>query len=278
MVKMLETCEDFATKNHLQFSTDPNPVKSKSKCIFMIGPRLRNQNKPAPLQLYGVDLPWVEKASHLGHELHQDCNMDYDCNCKRGKFIETSSSIRKTFKFANPPQVLQAIQVYCCDLYGAMLWNLYGDKAEQMFRCWRTCAKLCWDVPRGTHTYLVNNLLAVKFQPLRNQALSRYITFYRYLLSSPSKEVAVVARIIGKNASTTTGLNLLNLRLETKLNPWTSSVKSFKDYFCETEVVPEVERWRLPLLEKYLSIREEQTVSCQDTDYIDSLISSLCTS
>ena len=161
---------------------------------------------------------------------------------------------------------------------GAMLWNLYGDKAEQMFRCWRTCAKLCLDVPRGTHTYLVNNLLAVNFQPLRNQALSRYITFYRSLLSSPSKEVAVVARIVGRNAGTTTGLNLLNLRLETKLNPWTSSVKSYKDYFCEIEVAPEMERWRLPLLKKYLKIRDEQTVSCQDTEYIDSLISSLCTS
>ena len=145
-------------------------------------------------------------------------------------------------------------------------------------RCWRTCAKLCWDVPRGTHTYLVNNYLAVKFQPLSNQALSRYITFYRSLLSSPSKEVAVVARIVGRNASTTTGLNLLNLRLETKLNPWTCSVNSFKEYFWKTEEVPEMERWRLPLLEKYLRIREEQIVSCHDTEYIDSLISSLCTS
>jgi hypothetical protein len=71
MVKMSVTCEDFATKNHLQVSTDPNPVKTKSKCIFMNGPRLSNQNKPAPLQLYGVDLPWVEKASHIGHDLHQ---------------------------------------------------------------------------------------------------------------------------------------------------------------------------------------------------------------
>ena len=69
-----------------------------------------------------------------------------------------------------------------------------------------------------------------------------------------------MARIVVKNASTTTGLNLLKLRLETKLNPWTSSAKSFKDYFCETEVVPEMERWRLPLLQKYLRIREEQTV------------------
>ena len=90
--------------------------------------------------------------------------------------------------------------------------------------------------------------------------------------------MAVVARIVGRNTSTTTGLNLLNLRLETKLNPWTCSVNSFKEYFWKTEEVPEMERWRLPLLEKYLRIREEQTVSCHDTEYIDSLISSLCTS
>jgi hypothetical protein len=34
-------------------------------------------------------------------------------------------------------------------------------------------------------------------------------------------------------------------------------VKSFKDYICEIEVMPEMERWRLPLLKKYLKIREE---------------------
>ena len=42
MVQMLKTCEQFVFKNHLQFSTDPNPVKSKSKSIFMTGPRLRH--------------------------------------------------------------------------------------------------------------------------------------------------------------------------------------------------------------------------------------------
>ena len=81
-----------------------------------------------------------------------------------------------------------------------------------MVQCYGTCmgTKLCWDVPRGTHTYIVNNLLAANLKRLRNQALSRYVSFYRSLLASPCKEVAVVARMVGRNASTTTGLNLLN--------------------------------------------------------------------
>ena len=81
---MLEVCEEYAADHNLVFSTDPNPVKSK--CIFMCG-SVRNVQYPAALQLYGVDLPWVETATHLGHELHQLCNMDYDVKTKRAQFI-----------------------------------------------------------------------------------------------------------------------------------------------------------------------------------------------
>ena len=52
MAKMLETCEHYATEHFLQFSTDPNPAKSKS----MTGTRLRHRQKPAALCLYGVEL------------------------------------------------------------------------------------------------------------------------------------------------------------------------------------------------------------------------------
>ena len=34
---MLDTCERFAVKYNLQFSTDHNPEKSKTKCIFECG-------------------------------------------------------------------------------------------------------------------------------------------------------------------------------------------------------------------------------------------------
>ena len=177
--------------------------------------------------------------------------MDYDCNCKRGRFIENSTAIREKFKFADPTQVLQAVQVHCCDLYGGMLWNLYGEKAEKLFRC--------WDAPRSTHTYFVDCLLAVNFKPLRQQALTRYVGFYSSLLSSPCKEVAVVSRIVGRNANTTTGRNLLNLQLETGLNASRNSVKKYKDHFqAIVESVPEIDVWRIPLLTNTVKTRLHQ--------------------
>ena len=74
METMLAICENFANKNNLEFSTDPDPKKKKSKCLFMQGNK--KLSRPANLKLYGVDLPWVQHASHLGHELSEELNMD----------------------------------------------------------------------------------------------------------------------------------------------------------------------------------------------------------
>ena len=55
METMLSICEVYAAENNLEFSTDPDPGKSKSKCIYIQG-NLRN-HKPLNLQIYDVDLP-----------------------------------------------------------------------------------------------------------------------------------------------------------------------------------------------------------------------------
>ena len=155
MQLMLDTCEDFASRNNLQFSTDPNPTKSKTKCIFMIGKR-KNMSKPVPLKLSGKELPWVASATHLGHEFHESGTMEYDTTVKRAKFINKSTEVRETFFFASPVEVLKAVKIFAGDLYGGNLWKLRGDMAQQAFNAWNTCIKLAWQVPRGTHTYMVD--------------------------------------------------------------------------------------------------------------------------
>ena len=133
MVEMLRICEDYAGENNLEFATDPDPVKSKSKCIFMQGNM--NHPKPVNLKLYGVDLPWVKSAVHLGHELTEDCTMEEDMKVKRADFISQSTDVREMFKFAQPNQVLQAVRTYCCSMYGAMTWSLCSPRAMQVYNC-----------------------------------------------------------------------------------------------------------------------------------------------
>ena len=120
---MLQVCERYDEDHNLQFSTDPEPSKSKTKCFYMCGQP--DTEYPMALKLCGQELPWVKHATHLGHELHQTCSMEFDANMKRGEFIENSVQIRETFYFANPEEKLSAIQVYASHWYGAMLWDLY---------------------------------------------------------------------------------------------------------------------------------------------------------
>lgn len=81
-------------------------------------------------------LPFVTSANHLGHELSQDCTMELDAKIKRADFIDKTVNIQETFSFALPKQVIQAIDKYCGDHYGGMLWSFDGQGAGQYFRCW----------------------------------------------------------------------------------------------------------------------------------------------
>ena len=122
---------------------------------------------PAPLKLNGRNLPYVTTATHLGHELSQACDMEYDMKTRRARYIDRTTDVRDAFDFAEPKQILKAIDIYCGDNYGTMIWPLDGFSAGKYFRCWNRCVKLCWNVPKSTHTLFVEHLLGAEFSSLR---------------------------------------------------------------------------------------------------------------
>ena len=204
---MLETCERYALQHNLAFSTDPNPSKSKSKCIYFSGPA-KNVSPPDPLHLFGEALPWVCSAEHLGHTLHQDCTMDHDARRKRATFIDKSSDLRETFGFAHPRQVIKAADIYVNDAYGFMLYDLASQSSQSYLKSWNTFVKLAWEVPRDTYTYLVENVLAENFVPLRKQIYSRYVSFFQHLFTSSSQEIRHLARIVSRDARSSVFRNI----------------------------------------------------------------------
>ena len=275
MAQMVQICEDFGKKNNLMFSTDINPAKSKTKCLYMCGPRVKNPVYPAPVQLYGVDLPWVTHATHLGHELSQDCTMDMDTKMKRASFIKNSIDTREMFGFALPDQVLNAISVYSAHFYGSNLWDLYGDMAGQVYRSWNTSVKLVWDLPRSTHNYFVDNLLSASIPSVRKRILSQYVSFIQRLGKSVSKEVRLMRMISAADIRSGLGKNIYNLKVEFDLDPWRCSSRLFQKEYKFYEV-PEVDKWRLPLLKKLMATKYEMAVCDEETENITDLIESLC--
>ena len=78
----------------------------------------------------------METVDHLGHVIHQSLTMENDATRARASFMTRATDIREQFYFARPEQRVNAIQLYCCDGYGSMLWDLQSQYAEKYFKAW----------------------------------------------------------------------------------------------------------------------------------------------
>ena len=129
--KMLGICESFAARSNIRFSTDADPSKTKSKAIYVIGKGASKSKskKPNPLLLCGKELPWVNRAVHLGIALTEQGDLLQDCKEKRAQFINKSAQIRETFEFAHAMEKVLATEKYCTSIHGSELWDLTSPEA-----------------------------------------------------------------------------------------------------------------------------------------------------
>ena len=210
--KQMSICEDYARRHNLVFSTHPDPKKSKTKCLLF---RLHaREEAPAKIMLNGHTLPWVDNATHLGHELHTTGSQDMDCRMRRGAYIGETTELLGIFQYAHPLQKLTAIQTYACAMYGSNLWNLYGPAACQMYKCWNVSVRYAWGVSRLTRTYIVDNLLSGSLPPIRQLVIRRYVRFVQGLTTSSNPVLSTLSQWATNTVQSVTGLNMTNIRQE----------------------------------------------------------------
>ena len=274
LARMLALVEAYGASLNLTFSSCQEASKCKSFCVYFVGPS-RKVVYPAPLKLNGVELPWKEKAVHLGHTIHQDLTFKADSAARRASFIASSVEVRNEFAFAAPAQILTAVRILCCSAYGSVLWRLKSAEASSFFKAYSSCIRRIWRLPLDTFTYLVEGHLSLGLPPLRNMVLSRYSTFYQNLLRSPCTEVSVLAELIAKDARSSTADNLSYVSATTGLNCASAEKLAIKAAL-PIKVVPENERWRLGLLDSLLSERAALEKDGKEVKQVVSMLSSLC--
>ena len=179
--------------------------------------------------------------------------------------------IRESFSFAYPAQVMRAVQVFACDGYGSMLYDLSSTSCESLFKSWNTCVKLNWGVPRNTFTYLVENTLANNFVSLRHQIYGRYVNYFQGLFNSSSREVRHLVRIVSRDARSVTCRNVTLLSEMTGLSPWDYSKWRIMEKLQKT-AVPSNDAFRSGLLLELLETRRTSV----EHEHLDKMIDSLC--
>ena len=117
----------------MQFSTDTNPAKSKTKCMFFS--TTRNSDDIKNVELNGDILPWVDTAKHLGNHLSTKisfptCSPETktDLLCKRAVLFDSVHEVLQQFGFYDPHLVLKLVSIYSTALYGSTLWQLYSEE------------------------------------------------------------------------------------------------------------------------------------------------------
>ena len=187
-----------------------------------------------------------------------------------------ASDIRDNLYFADPMQRVQAIQLYCCDGYGSMLWNFRSDFAQSYFKAWNIQVRLAWRVPPETHTYLVESFFAAGQISLRSQIYGRYQKFIQKLVKSPSKEISFLSKVLVYDPRSTIGQNIWYLNKISECDILKSSSSAFKR-MLPVNVVPDKEMYRVRLLTTLLQVRETKQyeqfnlTKKQTFDFIDSL-------
>ena len=161
-----------------------------------------------------------------------------------------------------------------------MLWDLQGDLVSKYFKCWKTCIKLAWGVPRATHSYFLD-YLSGGLVTVRRDVLARYAGFYKSLLTSPCREVNILARLVAKDIRTTTARNMRMLEQEAGGLKWTAPGGRIREELVTREpTVPRVDAWRNPYLGRLLEERDvlgyQGDASCEEVERIQELIDSLC--
>ena len=191
--------------------------------------------------------------------------MEHDACATRAKFIEKSVSVRDMFSFARPAQTLTAMATYCCDFYGSNLWDLYGVRAEQCYRAWTTAVKLTWNMPRTTHTWMVDNLLSCNLASAREKIMANYVGFLNRLGRSASWEVRILSEVQARDAGSVTGRNIINLREEFERDPRELTSRGFRELYHGTGV-PIGEEWVLDLLKEMIEERQERLEAGEEGD------------
>ena len=246
---MVNICQDFASAKNLQFSTNENPKKSKTKCLVFSKKAIERGNIE-PIKLAGVPLPWVSQVKHLGNMLQQDNSMKVDMCQKRGRFIGKMQSLFQEFSYVDPSTFMRIISIFNTSFYGSSLWDLFSTDCEKLYKSWNVTVRQVFNVHRCTHRYLIEAISGTVHPKV--ELLSRFVTFYKSLIKSSKLGVRMLARISERDCRTVMGRTLDRLSKLCSLKDIMELSSSHVRRDIVYHEVPDEELWRISMIKELI--------------------------
>ena len=269
--EMIDTCSKYSGEHNLSFSTNEDPVKSKTKCLVFSSNNKTNKGEPArKMLLNGKPLPWVKSVKHLGVKINDKLDRGQDTLEKRAQYISKCNELRQEFHFAAPETITFLNRTYNTHFYGAELWDLFSSEAGRITGTWNTTQRIVFGLPRTTHRYLVEPIS--KEMHVMKLLRKRFLRFARSIKNSVKPVLRNVFGQIKGECRSVTGRNLRSIMLETKHDTFTNFDLHF-DWKTSFYKIPEEESWRVKLIEVLLDTkRGKRTMSNFAPEDIDDML------
>ena len=269
---MVTICEEFAKLRKLKFSTDVDPIKSKTKCIIFTKVKNARENV-AQILLNGDPLPWVDEVKHLGNILEYNNSMQRDCLVKRGKFIGKVNSLFQEFTYVDPPVMMKLLSTYVTSFYGSNLWDLYSAQVTRIFSSWNVTVRNVFNLPWDTHRYLVE-AVSESTHP-KTMMCSRFMKFMESMAMCKKSSVRYLAASVRDDRRTVAGRTVSKIAVDCKAerrNLTSKTAKSLKYWTPPLE-----QQWRISMLKELLAVRAGAAVIHEvEHDEVQMMIDHLC--
>ena len=269
---MIKTCEEYVNEHNLTFSTNIDPIKSKTKCMVF----LKTVRMIEPLRLNNMVLPFTSEAKHLGHFFTNNPSaIKHDMKVKRAMNIQKNCDLIQEFGFCHPKTKLKLNEIYNSSYTGCQLWDLFCDEAEKLENSYNTSVRIMMGIPRNTHRYLIQPL--TESRHLKQSLVLRFLNFCEKL-SKCKKEV--VRTVFGKlkfNVRSTTGSNLKEISLLVNKRVEDLSPKEASD--IQYHQVRNEDKFRVGFVWEILNVKHGQLeVSGFTETELEMMPENLCTS
>ena len=270
---MVAICEKFTKQRRLRFSTNANPMKSKTKCIVFS--RVKNcQVNLAPIILNGDPLPWVDRVKHLGNLLEQNNSMKLDCVSKRGKMIGKVNSLLQELHFTAPDVKMKLLNIYVTSFYGSSLWNIYSAEVNRIFTSWNVTVRNVFGLPWTTHRYFIEGISECTHP--KALICGRFVRFLESVSQCNNTSVRFLSNLVWNDRRTLAGRTLTKIAADCKVDRASLSSKDARKLVYKE---PTTENsWRLQLLKELMNTRNDSMdIPGFDDKEIDEMINDICT-
>ena len=270
--EMMKTCETYANKLNLSFSTHADPKKCKTKCMAY----LKTERDLKHIKLGGKELPWVRTAKHLGCKIDENVNgLNGDLMEKRAIYINKVNQIQQEFHFAHHQTRIRINNIFNSYFYGSPLWDLFGNESERLEKTWNISLRMMLDLPRNSHRFFLESLSKTKH--ITTSLYKRYMKFIESISISKKDVLKCILDTVRFQCQSNTGRNLR--RIMKKVNKSTVKDIKIKDIQSLTYVdVPITDKWKIDMASELLAAKNgELTINQFSKEEVENILVNITT-